>query len=64
MSLSDKIVDENIFYLEVKQAIKELKEKYPCCMKKRKCQKHYKLICTHCMLNFEIDKIFGKELSK
>ncbi len=52
------------FYYEkdVKEAVKMLKEEYPCCMKKRKCQKRYatNLICQNCRIRWKIDKIMGE----
>ena len=78
-TLSDKIVpqrcckcgllDLQILYVkDVKKFIKQLKEEYPCVMKKRKCIEKYKhgswINCTNCQFKFKIDKIFGDKLTK
>ena len=51
-----------------KEFIKQLKEEYPCVMKKRKCIEKYKhgswINCTNCQFKFKIDKIFGDKLTK
>jgi len=48
----------------VKIFIKRLKEEYPCVMKKRKCQKHWKnmLVCSNCKMRWKINKLCGEKL--
>ena len=41
----------------LKEFIKKLKKKHPCCMKKRKCLLRHELICSNCRLGFEIDSL-------
>lgn len=67
-SLSDWINEgeegycDDIYVGHIKQSIKKLKEEFPCVMKKRKCKKDYKIICSGCKVRFKIDEHFGKKL--
>ena len=77
MSLDDKIHTHPMYKdgsilntKDVREAVKELKDKYPCCMKKRKCIKDdlsnfdRNFPCTNCRFRFKIEQIFGEELVK